>query len=788
MGWLRRYKDGLFFAVTTTMLAVGVIANWVQPERWGAPISGPVVADVAWTTSALLGLALACAWVVEAVRRRETTVDVIAVLALAGSLAVGEPLAAAVIAWMLATGRLLEARAQARAGRELALLIQRAPRTARRRVGDEVEEIPVEQVRLGDLLVVGPGEVVPVDGHLVGPAVVDESALTGESLPVEREAGSQLRSGSVNAGAPLSLVASAVAADSTYAQLVRLVEQAHAAGAPFVRTADRFALAFVPLTLVLAGGSWWLTGDPVRAVAVLVVATPCPLLLAAPIAFMSGLSRAARSGVVIKGGAALERLATGRVLLFDKTGTLTQGRPHLVDVVVADDAAGAPSADELLRLAASLDQVSPHVLADAIVRAGRARGLALTVPDEVAERAGYGVEGVVDGRRVRLGKASWVLGETPGRWAGRVRRRATLDGTLTVFAAVDDRPAGALLLEDPIRVDAPRMIRALRRAGVERFVLLTGDRSDLAEAVGRVVGVDTVNAEHDPHDKLAVVLAESRQAETIMVGDGVNDAPALAAAGVGVALAARGATVSSEAADVVLTIDRVDGLATAILIARRSRRIAAQSVSVGMGLSLLAMAAAALGALPPVRGAILQEAIDVVAILIALRAVLPGRHQGLQLNPADSDLVRNLQHEHSGVQPLVEQVRAVSDALGDPGARDVADVRSLLGRLETELLPHERAEERLLYPVMARVLGGDDPTGAMSRTHAEIEHQVGRLRRLLADLPEQGPVEADDTAELQRLLYGMYAVLRLHNAQEDEGMFSLLPPADAGPGARAVTR
>ncbi len=788
---LRAHAESAFFVTTTALLAIGLGAWLAVSEQAGA---------VVWTASALLGLAVALGWVVGAARRREASVDVIAVLALGGSLAVGEPLAGAVIAWMLATGRVLEARAQARARRELSLLVERAPRTARRRTeradgGFAVEEVPVSEVARGDILVVGPGEVVPVDGRLLDAGVFDESALTGEALPVEREPGEDARSGTVNAGQPVALVATALAADSTYARIVTLVEQAQASSAPFVRAADRFAMIFVPLTLALAGVAWWLSGDAVRAVAVLVVATPCPLLLAAPIAIMSGLSRAARAGVVIKGGGALERLAAGRVLLFDKTGTLTQGRPVVVDVVVEVRAPGQNggdtiTADELLRLSASLDQVSPHVLANSIVTAGRARGLALDMPEDVVERHGYGVEGTVGTHRVRLGKASWILGDgrvsgdgRDGRdggdgpvppWARRVRRRAALDGSLSVFAAVDGVPVGALLLEDPVRSDAPRMVRALRRAGISRVVLVTGDRADVAEAVGRIVGVDAVQADRDPEEKLAVVLAEAEHGLTIMVGDGVNDAPSLAAAGVGVALAARGTTASAEAADVVLTVDRIDGLAVAIHIARRSRRIALQSVTLGMGLSMVAMVAAALGFLPPTEGALLQEVIDVLAILVALRAVLPGEQHAAVLTPADAELVRRMHTEHAGVRPLVEQVRTVADTLtgsedGDqPG---VAAVRALLARLDTELLPHERAEEHLLYPVVAKVLGGDDPTGAMSRAHAEIEHQVTRLRRLLEEADQPDP---EDLVEAQRLLYGLHAVLRLHNAQEDEGMFSLL--------------
>lgn len=754
-------REALLFVATTVLLLGGVVAWFVDVK---------VVADIFWIVATALGLAYSALSIISALRARQPSVDIIALLALVGALIVREPFAGSMIAVMLASGVLLEARAGARARRELNLLVARAPRTARRHEEGGLREVPVEEVLRGDTLLVGTGEVVPVDGRLRGAALLDTSALTGESLPVQRSAGEDVRSGVVNAGAPFDLVATALAEDSTYAGVVRLVRQAQASSAPFVRTADRFAVAFVPLTLLLAGLAWLFTGAFVRAVAVLVVATPCPLLLAAPIAIMSGLSRAARSGVVVKGGGALERLAAGQAMLFDKTGTLTRGRPALTDVVVA----GPVDADELLRLAASLDQVSAHVLASAIVTAARERGMHLDLPDGVTEQHGYGVEGSVAGRRVRLGKSAWILSGPAPAWVRNARRRASLDGSLTVFASVDDVPAGVFLLEDPVRPDAPRMIRALRGTGLSRIALVTGDRADVAETVGRVVGVDTVHAERDPAEKLAIVRAEQGRNATIMVGDGINDAPALAAASVGVALAARGATASSEAADVVLTVDRVDALADAILIARRCRRIALQSVVVGMGLSLLAMVVAAAGYLPPAPGAVLQEVIDVLAIGIALRAVLPARTHTVAIQPRDVATTQHLYAEHRAVRPIVEQVRAVADGLVVEGDCGLGAARALLGKLEDVLLPHERAEEDLLMPIVARALGGSDPTGALSRTHAEIEHQTGRLRRVLDEIGDARP-EPEDLIELRRLLYGLYAVLRLHNAQEEEGAFSLVP-------------
>ena len=756
-----QHREALLFGVLCVLLASGV----------AAAVAGLAsMATIGWVAATMLGLLYSTACLVEAARRRQPSVDVIAWLALAGALATGEALAGAVIAVMLATGVLLEARAAARARRELSLLVARAPRVARRQTGADLEEIPADEVLRGDRLVVGTGELVPCDGRLLSAAVLDESALTGEPLPVRRPPGDHVRSGVVNAGSPIDIVATALAAESTYARVVRLVEQAQAGSAPFVRTADRFAVVFVPATIALAGLAWVASGEVVRAVAVLVVATPCPLLLAAPIAIMSGLSRAARAGVIIKGGGALERLAAGRVLLFDKTGTLTYGRPVLTDTLTGD---AAVHPDDLLRLAASLDQVSAHVLATAIVTAARARGLTLETPHGVSERHGYGVEGVVAGHRVQLGKASWIAPAGQPGWMRSARRRAALDGSLTVFVAIDGHPAGGLLFEDQVRPDAPRMVRALRAAGVRRVVLVTGDRSDAAEAVGHIVGVDAVQADRDPAEKLALVEQEQRAAATIMVGDGINDAPALAGAGVGVALAARGTTASSEAADVVLTVDRIDALADAILIAHRARRVAWQAVSVGMGLSLVAMVVAALGWLPPPAGALLQEAIDVLAIAIALHALLPVATHTVTLLPADLATARRLHQEHQAVRPLVERLRAVADEL-TTASPDLTGARKLLCDLDADLLPHEHAEEQLLLPIMSRALGGPDPTGAISRTHAEIEHQVSRLRRLLDELVGVNP-EPEDIIELRRLLYGLYAILRLHNAQEEEGAFSMLP-------------
>ncbi|HSK75217.1 MAG TPA: heavy metal translocating P-type ATPase [Thermoanaerobaculia bacterium] len=605
------------FLVTVLGLLTGAVLWFTAGSRW---------AEHTWRAVLIVVLLSLAFDILSSLRRGEIGVDVIALLAMAGALALGEVLAGAVVALMLSGGEMLELYAAGRARKELASLVERAPRVVHRYEDGHLTEPAIEEVRPGDRLLVKPGEIVPVDGVVAGlDAVLDESALTGESTPVERRTGDRVPSGGVNAGGPFDLQAVATAEASTYAAIVRLVQEAEASRAPFVRLADRYSWFFLPLTLAVAGLGWLLSGDPVRALAVLVVATPCPLILAAPVAFVAGISRSARRGIIVKGGNAIEALASARTLLLDKTGTLTIGIPTVKRI----ETFGNLSKDELLHLAASLDQVSPHVLAAAIVRGARERGLALTFPTEVAEKLGTGIEGTVDGRRIALGKIDWIAAGRPlPARALEVRQEVSVQGLSNVFMGVDGEPAGVIVLEDPVREDSAATLTALRRLGIRRIVMVTGDHRSVGERVGHALGADAVLAECTPEDKVRAVHKESETAPTAMVGDGVNDAPALAAAGVGIAMGARGATASSEAADVVLMLDRLDRLVDALSIARRARAIARQSVLAGMGLSFAAMLVAAAGYLPPLAGALFQEAIDVAVILNALRALTGGRGEG----------------------------------------------------------------------------------------------------------------------------------------------------------------
>ena len=727
------------------------------------------VADGCWIAGTVVALIPATVWVLAALRRGRFGVDLIAVLSLIGTLLVGEYLAGALIAVMLAGGRALEAAAERRASHDLRALLEHAPRSARRRVGSAVSVIPVNEVAVDDLLVVGPGEVVPVDGRIAGAAaVLDESVLTGEPLQVERGVGEPVRSGVVNAGSAFEMRATATAEDSTYARIVQLAAQAGAQNAPLVRLADRYAAWFLPLTLLVAGGAWLASGSPVRAVAVLVVATPCPLLLAAPVAIVSGLSRASRHGVVIRSGAALENLGHATTLVMDKTGTLTMGRPVVVDV------AAAPGRDaiEMLQLAASVDQLSPHVLAEAIVTEALTRGLQLSLPTEVVEEPGRGVTATVGKERIQVGK---LAGDTEGaEWERAAVNRAMLDNAAIAWVCIDGQPAGAVLLRDPLRRHAPRTVRRLRAAGLNRLVMLTGDRAGPAREVAAVLGLDEVYAEQSPADKVAAVRAEQDRAVTAMVGDGVNDAPALAAAGVGVAMGARGATASSEAADIVLTTDRLERLADAMDIARWSRRIAVQSAVVGMGLSLAAMAVAAVGWLPPAAGALLQEGIDVAVILNALRALRGDPAIEVDLPARTEQMLRRFDAEHDELRDAIGSLRDAADRLAiapdQPALQAVTRAHSLL---TDRILPHERAEETQLYPALAHLLGTGEATATMSRTHAEIQRLADRIGAHLELAQSGGAIAPEQVDDLLACLYGLHALLRLHFVQEEENYFTL---------------
>ena len=691
-------------------------------------------------------------------------VDAIALVSMSAAVALGQPLAGAVVALMYSGGNVLEDIAVARAEYDLRSLVDRAPREAHRRLDDHIEDVPIAQVAIGDRLMVRAGEIVPVDGVVTsGTAAVDESALTGEPIPVVKAPGGAVLSGSVNTGEAFELTAAAAAGESTYAGIVRLVTAAQTAKAPFTRLADRYALIFLPVTLGIALLAWLISGDLIRSLAVLVAATPCPLILAAPVAFIAGVAQAARRGILVKGGGPLEALARAHTVLFDKTGTLTVGGARLLSVEVAP----GESVEEVLALGASLEQASHHVLAGAVVQAALERGLKLKVPEQVVESVGSGLIGVIEGLKVSAGSRDMILGGgAVAPWVARAIRRASWRSALIVFIAVEGRPVGALLLADELRSDTPRAIRLLRDAGIVRIVMVTGDRAAAAQAIGTALDLDAVLADRVPSDKVDAVRSEQRLHPTVMVGDGINDAPALACADVGIALGARGASASSQAADVVILADRLDRVGEAIEIAQRARRIAIESIVAGMGLSLLAMGAATLGWLAPVPAAIVQEVIDVAVILNALRALTPGYARAGRHITAEAG--RELYRDHLTLISNLDRVRSIVDALDDASPAHGATLIAKANRLvQEQVVVHERDDEGSIYPRLANLLRENHSLSAMSRAHREILHLARLLGRIAQDLPTE-KVDRYLIRDAQRVIEAIETLVRMHTAQEED--------------------
>ncbi|PND24125.1 heavy metal translocating P-type ATPase [Sinorhizobium sp. M4_45] len=743
------------------LIAVAMLAGTIT---WLA--GRPDLSAASWAAGTAVILASLLTEIAISLGRKEFGLDLIAALAMGGALILGEYLTGTIVALMYTGGEALEDFAQRRARRELTALLNRVPRTAVRYTDRQLQEVSIEELNPGDRILIRRGEVVPVDGSVVdGIAVLDESALTGEAMPIRRRSGEPVTSGTTNAGDAFEMVASSAASDSTYAAIVRLVEAAKAAKAPIVRLADSYALGFLAVTLLLAGGAWAISGEPVRALAVLVIATPCPLILAVPVAIIAGVSRCAGKGVLVKGGGALEMLARIKTVILDKTGTITDGRAHLIELKSRTDLDPL----EVLRLAASLDQGSHHVIARALVAAARERGLQLVAPSGTRESAGSGVSGNIDGHEIAVGGWDFIserIDETA--FSRDIRTWIRRDGVVSVLAAIDGVLAGAFLLADEVRPEVGSVLRQLREAGVGRIVLATGDRTELAESLQSFLRLDKVAAELKPEDKTRIVEAERAAGPVMMVGDGVNDAPALAAADVGVAMGARGAAASSEAADVVILVDRLDRLVSAIRIAHRSRGIALQSVYMGMALSAAGMVAAAFGYLTPVQGALLQEAIDIFAILNALRALgdpMRGWRKTTLLEHAE---LLKLEAEHRALMDVVDEIRHTSARIQD---LPEDEVRNQLAHLDTllrqRLLPHERQDDEEVYPRLRRQAGAPDALAGMSRTHMEIQRQVHSLTSLRQAFGEHASSPAQ-RYEIQRLLHGLEAITRLHFAQELE--------------------
>lgn len=538
--------------------------------------------------------------------------DVVAALAIITSVLLGEYFAGAVVVLMQSGGEALERRAFARASDSLEALLARAPRIATRLTEGRNEDIPVERVIPGDRLLIRPGDLVPVDATVeTGTSAVDQSALTGEPLPIRAGPGTSLLSGSINLDGALTVRAEKASSDSQYQRIVQLVENARRERAPLQRLADRYAVWFTPLTLLACGAAWVITRDLSSVLAVLVVATPCPLILATPVAVIGAISRVAELGVIVKTGAAIEQIGRASVVVFDKTGTLTLGRPTVCDV------RSEPGFDarEVLRLAAAVEQHSAHHLGRAIGERAQNQGIVLPSAEDVREWPGSGVGGRVEGRKILVGSAAFLAAQ--GVTAGEPDAEKT-----AAYVVADGQVAGAIEFADRLRHQVPGLMQRLVVLGVTETVMLTGDREAAAQVIAAQAGIRTVRAGLLPEQKVEVVttlLGDHRRGAVVMVGDGINDAPALAAATVGVALGAHGVAASAEAADIVILVDDIARLGDAMAVSQRMRRIAFQSIGAGLGISAALMVVAATGHLSPPLGALLQEAIDVAVILNALR-------------------------------------------------------------------------------------------------------------------------------------------------------------------------
>lgn len=579
------------------------------------------VAHYIWFATLVLGGAPVVLSTIKGMLKGHFASDIVAMLAIITAIIMNQAFAGAVVVLMQSGGEALEKFGLRRASSSLNALLGRAPRSARRKKDDHFEEIDVKEVKVGDVLLVRQGDLIPVDGTIVmGEAEIDESAMTGEPLSHLKKLGAHVVSGSIDTNGAFEMRADKISEESQYAKIVQLVRQAQEEKAPIQRLADRYAIYFTPLAILISLLGWAITQDATTLLSVLVVATPCPLILATPVAVISGINRAAEAGIIVKGGAPLEDVSDITAAVFDKTGTITHGSAFIDEIICFDHIPG----EKLLFKAACLEQLSSHSVALSIARQEEKKFGKLPFPSDFHETPGRGVEGVIEGERIFVGSQSFIeekLGsKIPPEHAKKVDLART-QGKLIVFLAIDQEFAGIIVLSDRIRDNVPSMISRLRKLGVKKILLLTGDNAKNAEVVAGQAGITEFKADLMPEGKVkAVQELMKTHSSTLMVGDGINDAPALATATVGIAMGAQGTAISAEAANIVLLVDDVAKVAETVFIGQRMVRIAKQSIFVGMGLSLLLMCIAAFGYIQPAIGALLQEVIDAAVIINALRA------------------------------------------------------------------------------------------------------------------------------------------------------------------------
>lgn len=548
---------------------------------------------------------------VQDIRDGKYGVDILAATAIIASVALGEYWAGMVIVLMLTGGEALEDYAEHRAKTEVDSLLSRAPKQAHLLKGGKTIDILASKVQIGDKLIIKPGELIPVDAVITdGQTNLDESSLTGESLPVDKKVGDEIMSGAVNLDGVITVKTLRPAADSQYEQIVKLVQSAAGNQSPFVRLADRYSIPFTIVAYIIAVSVWVASGQAIRFLEVIVVATPCPLLLGAPIALISGMSRAARHGIIVKTGSSMEKLAAIKTVGFDKTGTLTVGKP----VVGKVDVFNGFKKDDVLAAAAGLERNSNHILAQAIVDAATKYKVKIPKVKSLREEAGFGLRGLVNRKEVLVGKTAMLQAANIDIPKAYLTMAAT-----TAFVAIDGQLAGVIEFTDELRPEAQSTLARLKAAGIQHILMVTGDNQASANAIAKKIGLTDVQSDCLPADKLTAVENITHR-PVAFVGDGVNDAPVLTAADVGIALGARGSAAASESADVVIMLDDLSRVATAIDVAKRTFFIAKQSILIGIFISLGLMLVFATGKFKPVYGAALQEVVDVAVIFNALRA------------------------------------------------------------------------------------------------------------------------------------------------------------------------
>ncbi|MFT9267857.1 heavy metal translocating P-type ATPase [Oenococcus sp.] len=581
---------GVIALISQFVFAAGTVAFWLI-----------LLAGGLTTISMLIGM-------IKSIRSGKYGVDILAITAIVATLAVGEYWASLIVLIMLTGGDSLEDYASRQASRELRSLLDNSPHTAHKISDQQTIDLQVEAVQIGDIVLVKPGETVPVDGMVIsGESTVDESSLTGESRAVAKDADDMLMSGSVNGDGALQFRVTKIAADSQYQRLVRLVKESEAKPAHFVRLADHYAVPFTLIAYLIGGIAWFLAKDPVRFAEVLVVASPCPLILAAPVALVAGMSRSSRKGIVVKNGTTIEKLAKAKSAAFDKTGTITAGS-LLVDQIKSSDSTLSP--DRLLILAASAEQDSSHILARSLLTDAKNKKIHLLPVTNLAEVTGQGIKAEVAGQQIAVGKAAFA--QNPA---------TDLPDQTAVYVSIDCKYAGSITFKDTVRPEAKATLARLKELGLSKLIMLTGDQQPVADKIAAGLALDEVHAQCLPEDKISLINNMPKQYKPIiMVGDGVNDAPALAAADVGIAMGAHGSTAASESADAVILKDDLSRVAEAVDISQDTMRIARQSVLIGIGICVFLMLVASTGVIPALFGAALQEVVDSVSILSSLRA------------------------------------------------------------------------------------------------------------------------------------------------------------------------